>query len=335
MDGFERAANEQAAFALMQAGNLRGAEARLRTMLAANPNDARALALLARCRLDEKGKQKKKEGLEIARSAANLNPDDPLVRSTLTYALQQAGKGKDDRDEQLRLAEDAADDRPDDSDALFNLAVARFNSNEYRKAKGRKRLDQIVCARDLMDDAERFASEAHELLNVAYLRVGQWDYDAAASLAQRAMQLDPTRPDSFKILAECALARRQPIDAYELALEALRLAPGDKNIMRLLVRARARKHSLLRPFLSGVDWIVEMDRQGLVIVPLLTGVIGLLWALALMFDVTRMQTGRSPALLLSVGLGFAFIYAAVSYITAIRARMQIRRDLKRVALPDF
>ena len=40
-------------------------------------------------------------------------------------------------------------------------------------------------------------------------------------------------------------------------------------------------------------------------------------------------------MLFSVGLGVAFIYAALSYLTAVHARMQIRRDLKRVALPDF
>jgi hypothetical protein len=36
-----------------------------------------------------------------------------------------------------------------------------------------------------------------------------------------------------------------------------------------------------------------------------------------------------------VGLGVVFTYAAVSYLTAVNARMQIRRDLKRVALPNF
>lgn len=335
MDGFERAASEQAALALMRAGNMRGAEARLRTMLTSNPNDARALALLARCRLQEEGKDQKQEALVMARSASAVDPDDLLVRSTLAYALQKAGKDKASRAEQLRLAEDIASDSPDDSDALFSLALARFNSDEFRKAKGLKRLNHYAAARDLIDDAERFASDPYELINVAHLRLGEWNYDAAAELAQRAMQLDPTMPHSFQILAECALARKQPLDAYELALEGLRLAPGNKEIMRLMTRARARKHALLRPFLSGVDWIVEMDRRGLVIVPLLTGVIGLMWAVAVSYDLARIESGRSPAVLFSVGLGIAFIYAAVSYATAIHARVQIRRDLKRVALPNF
>ncbi len=335
MDGFERAASEQAAIALMRAGNIRGAETRLRTMLTSNPNDARALALLARCRLEEEGKAQKQEALEMARAASAVEPDDLLVRSTLAYALQKAGKDKASREEQLRLAEDIASDSPDDSDALFSLAIARFNSEEYRKAKGLKRLNHFAAARDLIDDAERFASSPYELINVAHLRLREWNYDAAAELAQRAMQLDPTMPNSFQILAECALARKQPLDAYELALEALRLAPGDKSIMRLMTRARARKHGALRPFLSGVDWIVEMDRRGLVIVPVLIGVIGVMWALAVIYDLARMEAGRSPAILFSVGLGVAFIYAAVSYGTAVHARMQIRRDLKRVALPNF
>lgn len=335
MDGFERAASEQAAIALMRAGNMRGAEARLRTMLTSNPNDARAMALLARCRLEEEGKAQKAEALEIARAAAAVEPDDPLVRATLAYALQKAAKDKAARAEQLQLAEEVAGDRPDDSDALFSLAVARFNSDEYSKAKGLKRLNQYAAARDLIDDAERFASDPYELINVAHLRLREWNYDAAAALAQRAMQLDPTMPNSFQILAECALARKQPLDAYELALEALRLSPGDKEIMRLLTRARARQHGLLRPFLSGVDWIVEMDRRGLVIVPLLIGVVAVLWALSVTYDLARVEAGRSPAILFSVGLGVVFIYAAVSYLTAVHARMQIRRDLKRVALPNF
>ena len=54
MDAFERAANESAVFALMRAGNYQGAEARLRTMLGHNANDARALALLADCHLNRK-----------------------------------------------------------------------------------------------------------------------------------------------------------------------------------------------------------------------------------------------------------------------------------------
>lgn len=332
MDGFERAANEQSAIALMRAGNFRNAEARLRTMLAANSDDARALALLARCRIEDKAG---KEGLEIARSAATMDPDDLLVRATLTYALQRAGKGKQARDEQLQLAEGTAADNPEDSDALFNLAVARLNSNEYRKAKGRKQMDQFVIARDLLDDAERFASDAYELINVAYLRLQQWDHGAAADLAQRAMQLDPTRPDSFRILAECAIVQKQPLDAYELALEALRLAPGDKEIMRLMIRARARKNILLRPFLTGVDWIVEMDRRGLIVLPLLMAVLGGLFAVALMNDMRRMEAGDAPAVVVALPLGLALLYAAISYLTAIRVRMRIRRDLRRVALPDF
>ena len=111
MDGFGRAANEQASLALMRAGNMRGAEARLRTMLTANPNDARAMALLARCRLEDDGKQQKKEALDIARSAANLNPDDLLVQSTLTYALQTAREDKNHRADQLQRAESVPGDR--------------------------------------------------------------------------------------------------------------------------------------------------------------------------------------------------------------------------------
>ncbi len=332
MDGFDRDANESAVIALLQAGNPRGAETRLRTMLAQDPNDARSLALLARCRFEDKDN---KTGLEMARSAASISPDDPLVKATLTLALQRAGKGRQARDEQLQLAEEAASATPDDSDALFNLAIARFNSNAYRKAKGRQQLHQYAAARDLFDDAERVAGSAYALINVAALRLDQWDYAAAESLAQRAMQLDPTRPEIFAVLAECAIAGNRPVDAYELALEALRLSPGDPKVMRILTRARARARPWLKPFLPLVDWIVEMDRRGLMIVPVLMFVIACVFAVSLTFDLHRVEAGVAPAIIISAASGLAFLYTLVSYVTAVLARFQIRRDLRRISLPKF
>ncbi len=321
MDPFLRAANESAAVALMNAGNYRGAETRLRSMLAEDSGDARALALLAHCMLEDR---KDKEALEAARSAAAIDPDDHLVRSTLAQALVRGGRKKETRKEAERIAEDIASENPEDSGALFRLAIARFNTGDH------------ISAKVLFEDAERHAGDdVIDLLNLAHLRVHEWNYAAAEALAQRAMTLDPTRSDIFQILAECRLAAKQPVEAYELALEALRLAPGDKQVMRLLTRARARSNPLLRPFLPGVDWIVEMDRRGLVIVPLLMAVLGASTWVSVTYDLARMSTGEAPALLVSVALSAAFVYALVSYLSAISARTRIRRDLRRIALPRF
>lgn len=327
-----RDANEQAAIALMRAGNLRGAEARLRTMLSENADDARALALLAHCMFENR---KKKEGLELARAAALAEPDDPLVRSTLAYALQSGGRNRKAREEALRLAEDVAADNPEDSDALYGLAIARLNSSEDPRFNERDRLRNQVSARDLFDDAERFARDAHELINVAHLRLGQWDYEAAEGLARRAMLLDPTRASAFKILAECALAGKRPEEAYDMALEALRLAPGDKEAMRLLVRTRARRGRMLQPFLPGIDWIMEMDRTGLIIVPLLMLVLGAALTVSVQYDLSRVAMERTPVVVLSVALALALGYALVCYGMAVFSRWRIRRDLRRVSLPNF
>lgn len=320
MDAYERAANESAVFALMRAGNYPSAEARLRTMLSHNPNDARALALLADCHLNRKDR---KEGLKIARAAAAIEPDDNLVRQVLSYALQAGGQGKKGKKEALGLAEDIAAEDPEDSHALYSLAIARFNTGDHLGAKL------------LFADAERFAGSAHELINVAHLRLQEWNYAAAAGLAQRALQLDPNRHEIFEILAECALARKQPLEAYELALEALRLSPGDRAVMRLLTRARARSRFWLRPFLPGIDWIVEMDRRGLIVVPALTLLIGFVFAVSLTYDLDKLASGQSPVIALSAASGLALLYALVSYVTAFTARLRIRRDLRRISLPDF
>lgn len=319
-DGYDRAANESAARALMQAGNIVGAEARLRNMLAHSGDDARAMALLAHCRLMAGAR---KQGLEIARSAAVLSPDDPLVRSTLSWALQLAGKGKKAKQEAEDLAEDILADDPEDSHALYETAMARFNNEDP------------WAARQLFDDAERFASTATELVNVAWLRLQEWNYDSAAALAQRAMLLDPNDALIFRILAECALAKKEPEEGYDLALEALRLGPGDKHTLLLLTRARARKKRWLRPFLKGVDWIVEMNRTGLVIVPVLMLALGFILKISIDYDLERIAYGRAPVIVLSVIVALALVYALVSYWTALSARWRIRRDLRRLSLPNF
>jgi len=318
MDMFLRAANENAAIALIRAGNLGGAEARLRNMLAEDPNDARALALMAHCRI---AADDDKEALKIVRAAAEIDPDDELVRRTLAQALQRNRKYKEADD----VAWSIAEENPDDSSALFRAAISRFNMKDY------------IGAKELFDEAEKHAGEeVHDLLNLAWLRLEQWNHATAEAMARKIVTIDPNQGDAFQILGECALATRQPLEAYELALEALRLSPGDKRIMRLLTRARARSNPLMRPFLPGVDWIVEMDRIGLVVVPVLMLVLGAAFGVSTLYDLARIDAGLPPAIVLSVGLGAALIYAAVSYVTAFSARLRIRSDLRKITLlPNF
>jgi predicted Zn-dependent protease len=318
MDLFSRAANESAAIALMDAGNYKGAETRLRSMLAQNPNDARALALMAHCRISL---EDEKDGLKLAREAAAIEPEDPLVRRTLSHALIRNKKFK----EADELAWSLAEEDPEDSNALFKAAIARFAMKDY------------IGAKQLFDEAEQHVGDSVvDLLNMARLRLHEWNYAKAAELARRVMMLDPNQGESFYILGECALAAKQPVEAYELALESLRLDPGEKHVLRLLTRARARQNPLLKIFLPGVDWIVEMDRRGLVVVPLLTTVLPGAFSVSLLYDLARIEAGRTPAIVLTVGLGGVLAYALVSYLTAISARLRIRNDLRKITLlPRF
>ena len=235
----------------------------------------------------------------------------------------------------MRLAEEAAADAPENADALFALAVARLQANRHIRFNGDALSRNVVAARDLFDDAERFARDYPDLINLAELRLQQWDYPAAESLARRAMTLDPTQAHPFRILAECALAAKRPEEAYDLALEALRLAPGSRDVLRLLARVLSRRRGLTRALSPGVDWMVEMDRGGLVALLALMAALGAVFSYALSFDLARIAQGESPALLVSAATGAALLYALACYIAALRVRLRIRRDLKRIALPDF
>lgn len=324
MDAFARAAEEAAVLALMRAGNFRGAEARLKTLLSGDGEDARAMALLARCRLQV---DDDKEALKVARSAATIDPDDWLVRDTLVRALM----ANDNYEEARRIAEDLAAEDPKDSSALFQLAMSRLGGSNYRDHAA-----QIISARELIDEAEANAGDSvWSLIDLARWRAREWRWADAEALAKQAMTLDPTHAEIFQVLAECALAQKRPEEAFELALEALRLEPGDRATMRLLVRAKARRNILLKPFLPCVDWIVEMDRAGLVAIPLLAVPVGLALGVSVLYDMGQMAKGEPPALILSAALGVVALIGGVSYAVALAARMGIRRDLKTVALPRF
>lgn len=316
MDAGERFSNERAVHALMDAGNYKGAEARLKQMLASFPDDARAHALMGFCKLAQ---DQNKPALEAARAGAALDPDDWLVRQVLSQALLRNKKFKEAEGIAQRLA---AED-PEDSAALFKLGIARWANKDYHGAN------------DLFDKAEAHADSAGALLNIAHMKLREWRYGEASALARRALELDPARSDVFFILGECALAEGRVDEAYDLSLEALRLDPGDKEVLRLLSRAHARRDTWLKPFLPGVDWMVEMDRPGLFIVGGVLGVLSLLLLYNAFRDIARALLGLPPVIVISVALLAAVVYGGICYATAIGARMRIRRDLKRIALPKF
>jgi hypothetical protein len=58
-------------------------------------------------------------------------------------------------------------------------------------------------------------------------------------------------------------------------------------------------------------------------------VLGAMLFVSVVYDVARIEAGRSPAI---VGLGgVLFVYALVSYLTAATARARIRRDLRKIS----
>ena len=222
------------------------------------------------------------------------------------------------------LAADLVAGDPDDPNALFALAAARLAQGKARSAY------------ELFDEAEARAGESvGALLNMATFRLDQWRYADAEALARQALALDPSQARIFFVLSECALAQKRPSEAYDLALEALRLDPNDKETLRLIARAQARRNPLLKPFLSGVDWIIEMDRQGLLLMPFAIAPVGLaLWG-AIDADTQRIARGLEPAIVISLVIGAAFAYLCIVYAAAAFTRWRIRRDLKRIALPNF
>ena len=236
-----RARLEEAA-RLLRAGDAEGAEACLRAMLGAAPDDADALHLLGLVAY-----RRGRHGQACAAIAAAVarRPEVALYRANLGRVLAAAGR----TEEAIAALRGAVAAAPEDADLRYDLGLALARAGRtaeavaaYREAVARApahaeahnnlgvalaALGETEAAEECYRAALRHApglAAAAANLGALLCRVGRWD--EAEEALRRALRLAPDVPAALNSLGTALAARRASAEAEECYRRALALDPA-------------------------------------------------------------------------------------------------------------
>ena len=194
--------------ALMQTGDLAGAEDALRNLLGAQPNHAGALNALAVVVL---GQNRPPEAVALLERALQLRPDAPVLHCNLANALRRSGRA----DEALVHAQRAVAARPDDQQGLAALASAHIALRQFTRAR-----EVVTKLLPLAPD------NPDAWLAKATLDLEDHDARGAIAAAQRALRIMPENTGAHVLLARALLANGEAEQALEAHQRAIAVAPG-------------------------------------------------------------------------------------------------------------
>ena len=219
------------AIQLMRLGQLDGALDQLRALLAEDPEDGRAHALLASVLLDQK---RLTAAEHEARLALLIEPEGTLA----LHVSARVAIAKRDFDRAKVLLDQLSAQNPGDAEAKrWQARVAGLQGR--REERGR--LLEAALALD-PEDADLLSDLADHHFECGRI-------DEAERWAVRALELEPGHADSLVSMGFILLRRGRVTEAREHAIWALQQDPSDERALALLVAVKARSN-----FFLGLWW---------------------------------------------------------------------------------
>jgi predicted Zn-dependent protease len=219
--------------------------AALRRLLADDPDDARAHAMLAMSLLEKK---RLVAAEHEARTALTLEPELPQARLALGVVLTQARK----LDEAQALLDSVRASLPHDSAPLYFLArLRRFRGD-------RDGAEQLLAEARAIDPEDIDVVTA-----LGDLAVDRGRLDEAESYARAALKLTPDGIAAHVLAGRTALARGDVDTARAHALAALKNDAVHHGAVLLLASCRARSSPLLGLWwrFNAMMWTLGEQRQ--------------------------------------------------------------------------
>ncbi|NHK26369.1 tetratricopeptide repeat protein [Parvularcula flava] len=297
------------AWSQWNAGNVSGAEAELRAIIAEQPDHVEALTLLALCRSARKDKDEAKDLID---TALGYDSEYDFAWRSRGYILDTDDKAYADAEEAYLRAVELMP-----VDPYNHLALASFYDRRNNFAKA-----EPAYIRALELDPDNVSA----LTDYASYLVDRGRAGDAAVLVERAGQIAPDNADLALLMGDIAFRKGRLEEARERALWVLSQDAENRQALTLLTKVKARKN----PFMGiWLYWAMFMGRfsgkQQL-------GIILGLWLLWQVFARTLLP-GMSPTMqsVLSWGwLGFVLMTWVGPYIFA---RM-VQSELKDVTIRD-
>ncbi len=203
----------QQARALLQKGDLRGANLQLRTAVRDEPDNADAHALLAQLQLA--GDDPIAAEREIKRAMA-LKWDHAGALAVLSQAYMRQGKW------QAILDDIPASGATPEQTAYFLMA----------RAVAQRGLKDVAGANATLAEAERIAPQNAEIhLTAARFAVADKKPDVAMDEVDRSLALEPNRADSLQMKAQLLAAKNDRDGAIAELTSAIKAAPARSDLM--------------------------------------------------------------------------------------------------------
>jgi predicted Zn-dependent protease len=297
---FERATDR------IRHGDLDSACDLLHQLLAEDPDDARAHALLSVCLVDRKLVG---PALVEAEAAMACDPDAALSHYAMGGALLADRK----LDAAATHLQRAIELEPDESIHYLRLA-------ELHRLRGQPR--EALLQRALDVDPE----DPDVLAALAMERLDSNRTDEAERFATEALELDPESHDALLAMGWVRLHQADVADAREHAAMALHQAPNDDESLRLLIAIKARKNPFLGLWFRWNLWMSTLgDRRGVIVLVAAFMIYRVLAAIAEDFD---REDVAAAIRYLWLGL------VAYTWVAPVVFRRMLEKEIARIQLHD-
>lgn len=299
-----------AARALSQAGNRRGAIAKLRELLSNDPADPKALAFLAALESDGGNKEKASELIDDALQRA---PNDPHVHHVKGHILIAQKKLK----QAIAVLEEALRLDPQSWRSHYYLAMAHDESDDHRRAE------------DHYLQALRLSPEEPEILNgYADFLTLRGRLDDAKALVARASEIGADDEDNLFARARIALHEGPLDEALDLTLWILQSDATDPRALNLLAQIKMRRNPIL-----GIWWRWAVFTSSMSTGMRWTTVIGLyiVWQLF-----ARTILARMPSIVATPVIFAWLAFCILTWVGPTILDRMVKRELRKVHVkPTF
>ncbi len=306
---------------MLGAGRFAEAITLIAPVVAAEPDNSRAWALLAQAQL---GAGKPAEGLAAADRAVQLDPGSAWPHRLRSIAQRRTGRNRDAVD----TAIEACRLEPHHWMNHFNLAQAALDAPGYVGPGGQSALalarDASVAARELAPNEP----SAHYVSG----QVSRADGNSDEALAhfQQTLALDPEHSSAINELGRISLERGKAGAAAQHFIQAARIAPGQgvygHNVEIAVARAERSVRALIRWVIYG-SWLVVIVALGfahrslagriamLAVVGVAAAAVAVVWQVQLQ----RMPKQARPlfqsrSMLLALGVSLGSLLAGVAAV---------------------
>jgi tetratricopeptide (TPR) repeat protein len=232
----------QRALLLYEQDRFEMAEAELRQVLAAEPDDAYAHAVLSLCLTARRALN---EATTEAQQAIFLSPDLDFAHYALAWVLHHRQRNK----EALAAIREAVRLDPDDANYLALEAQIHLDEKRWQEAL-------VAAERGLQSDSEHVACT--NLRAIALVRLGR--KSEAGATIDAALRRHPDNALTHANQGWAYLEQNDPQKALEHFREALRLEPGHEWARAGLVEALKARNIVYGLMLRYFLWMAKLPR---------------------------------------------------------------------------